>query len=183
MGVVLSTVGITVGHELVHHKSRFKQACGGILLASVCNGSFKIQHVRGHHQYVATPLDTSSAPMGVSVYQQIPHAIIHNFQSAWKLESERLQKLGLPFWHWRNELLGWSLLSLFMLFVITSHYGPWGALGFLGQSLVAIVLLEIVNYIEHYGLQRKQLPNGRYEPVTEAHSWNSPALLTNLLLF
>ena len=56
MGVVLSTVGITVGHELVHQKSRFEQACGGILLASVCNGSFKIQHVRGHHQYVATPL-------------------------------------------------------------------------------------------------------------------------------
>ena len=70
-----------------------------------------------------------------------------------------------------------------MLFVITSYYGSWGALGFLSQSLVAIVLLEIVNYIEHYGLQRKQLPNGRYEPVTEAHSWNSPALLTNLLLF
>ena len=183
MGVVLSTVGITVGHELVHHKSRFEQACGGILLASVCNGSFKIEHVRGHHQYVATPLDASSAPMGVSVYQQIPHAITRNFQSAWKLESERLQKLGLPFWHWRNELLGWSSLSLCMLFVITSYYGSWGALGFLSQSLVAIVLLEIVNYIEHYGLQRKQLPNGRYEPVTEAHSWNSPALLTNLLLF
>ena len=83
----------------------------------------------------------------------------------------------------RNELLGWSLLSLCMLFVITSHYGPWGALGFLCQSLVAIVLLEIVNYIEHYGLQRKQLPNGRYEPVTETHSLSSPALLTNWLLF
>ena len=68
MGVVLSTVGVTVGHELVHHKSRFEQACGGILLASVCNGSFKIEHVRGHHQYVATPLDASSAPMGVSVH-------------------------------------------------------------------------------------------------------------------
>ena len=121
--------------------------------------------------------------MGVSVYQQIPHAITRNFQSAWKLESERLQKLGLPFWHWRNELLGWSSLSLCTLCVIASYYGFWGALGFLSQTLVSIVLLEIVNYIEHYGLQRKQLPNGRYEPVTEAHSWNSPALLTNLLLF
>lgn len=183
MGAVLSTAGITVAHELVHRKSPLESNAGGLLLASVCLGSFKVEHVRGHHQYVGTPEDASSAPLGRTVYSCILSAILSNFFKAWELEAQRLAKNGRSAWHWSNEVLGWSLASGGLLFLLVQQHGVWGGLGFLGQSLVATSLLEVVNYVEHYGLQRRALGNGRYEAVSAAHSWNSSALLTNLLLF
>lgn len=51
------------------------------------------------------------------------------------------------------------------------------------MAIGAIIYLEAINYIEHYGLSRKQLPNGEYEKVTILHSWNSPHRFTNYLLF
>ena len=156
---------------------------GGLLLAAVCYAGFKVEHVRGHHVHVSTPEDASSSRYGQSLYSFLPHAYKHNFLNAWRLESERLKRKGLPALHWRNELIWWYAISALFLLGFSLAFGWLGAIFFLGQSVMAFTLLEIVNYVEHYGLHRRRLDNGRYERTTPEHSWNSNFLLTNLFLF
>ena len=183
IGTISSVMAITVAHELIHKNERLEQLTGGILLATVCYGGFKIEHVRGHHVHVSTPDDASSARFGESLYGFVPRAICRNVRNAWRLEAQRLQQKGLPVWSRHNELLGWHGLSLAFALLLFALFGWQGLLLFLGQSLVAIVLLETVNYIEHYGLHRRRGDDGRYERVTHQHSWNSSHRLSNLLLF
>jgi alkane 1-monooxygenase len=182
-GVVGGIVAINVAHELIHKSAKLEQAAGGLLLASVCYGGFKIEHVRGHHVHVSTPQDASSARFGQNVYAFVAQSVPRNMAAAARLEAARLQKLGLGFWHWRNELLLWHGLSLLLLIAFTLWLGAAGAVFFIAQSIGAFVSLEIINYIEHYGLERQKLADGRYERTTHLHSWNSNYLLTNLMLF
>lgn len=183
VGTVMGAIGITVSHELIHKDPLLEQSAGGILLAAVCYAGFKVEHVRGHHVNVSTPEDASSARFGQSLYQFLPHAYKHNFLNAWNLEAQRLKRKGLPALHWRNELVWWYALSAAMLVGFTLALGWLGAVFFLVQAAMAFTLLEIVNYVEHYGLHRRKLDNGRYERTSPAHSWNSNFLLTNLFLF
>ncbi|MFI8580449.1 alkane 1-monooxygenase [Ectopseudomonas khazarica] len=183
VGTVMGAIGITVSHELIHKDAVLEQNAGGLLLAAVCYAGFKVEHVRGHHVHVSTPEDASSSRFGQSLYAFLPHAYKHNFLNAWRLEAERLQRRGLPALHWRNELIWWYAISALLLLGFSLAFGWLGALFFLGQALMAFTLLEIVNYVEHYGLHRRKLDNGRYERTTPHHSWNSNFLLTNLFLF
>ncbi|WP_061242517.1 alkane 1-monooxygenase [Ectopseudomonas composti] len=183
VGTVMGAIGITVSHELIHKDAPLEQNAGGLLLAAVCYAGFKVEHVRGHHVHVSTPEDASSSRFGQSLYAFLPHAYKHNFLNAWRLEAERLKRRGQPALHWRNELIWWYSTSALFLLGFTLAFGWLGALFFLGQALTAFTLLEIVNYVEHYGLHRRKLDNGRYERTTPHHSWNSNFLLTNLFLF
>lgn len=183
VGIVMGVTGIVAAHELVHKRSRFEQQVGGLLLSLVCYGGFKVEHVRGHHFTVSTPEDQSSARFNQSIYHFLPRAYYGNFMSAWRLEAKRLRARGVPAFSLRNEVLRLTLLSLCICLVFAYAMGLAGVIYFLGQSFVAVTLLEIVNYIEHYGLHRRKLPNGRWERVTPKHSWNSPFLLTNLFIF
>ena len=183
VGTVMGAIGITVSHELIHKDPTLEQNAGGLLLAAVCYAGFKVEHVRGHHVHVSTPEDASSSRFGQSLYAFLPHAYKHNFLNAWKLEAERLKRRGLPALHWRNELIWWYAISALFLLGFTLALGALGALFFLGQAFIAFTLLEIVNYVEHYGLHRRKLDNGRYERTNAHHSWNSNFLLTNLFLF
>jgi alkane 1-monooxygenase len=183
VGTVMGAIGITVSHELIHKDPTLEQNAGGLLLAAVCYAGFKVEHVRGHHVHVSTPEDASSSRFGQSLYAFLPHAYKHNFLNAWKLEAERLKRRSLPALHWRNELIWWYAISALFLLGFTLALGPLGALFFLGQAVIAFTLLEIVNYVEHYGLHRRKLDNGRYERTNAHHSWNSNFLLTNLFLF
>ncbi len=183
VGTVTGAIGITVAHEFIHKDPQLEQNAGGLLLAAVCYAGFKVEHVRGHHVHVSTPEDASSSRFGQSLYAFLPHAYKHNFLNAWALEKERLQRRGLPVLHWRNELIWWYAISSSFLLGFCLAFGWMGALFFLGQSFVALTLLEIVNYVEHYGLHRRKQANGRYERTNPHHSWNSNFLLTNLFLF
>jgi len=183
VGACAAIIGINVAHELIHKDSRIEQWAGGLLLASVCYAGFKVEHVRGHHVHVSTPEDASSSRYNQSLYAFLPKAYVRNFTAAWKLEAARLARLGLPAAHWRNELIWWYGISLSLAAVCGALWGWMGVLFFFGQSFFAATLLEIVNYIEHYGLHRRRLENGKYERVTPAHSWNSNHLFTNVLLF
>jgi alkane 1-monooxygenase len=183
VGVAMGGIGITVAHELIHKDPALERNAGGLLLAAVCFGGFKVEHVRGHHVNVSTPEDASSARFGQSLYRFLPHAYKHNFLNAWKLEAERLQRKGLEPFSRHNELVGWYGLSAAFLLGFTVAFGWRGAVFFLAQSFLAFTMVEITNYVEHYGLHRRKLENGRYERTTPAHSWNSNHLLTNLLLF
>ena len=200
IGLVGGAVAINPAHELIHKQTRLERRAGGLLLASVSYGGFKIEHLLGHHVHVATPKDGSTARLGESVYGFILRALWRNPLRALELEREshaRRQQASRHQQAWsllRSELVGWYLASvgfalLCVLVVMQSADAPWwlGLAYFIGQSLVAISLLEIINYVEHYGLLRRTITEGsragQPERVDVTHSWNSSYAFTNLLLF
>lgn len=180
---IVGGLGINVAHELIHKDGKLETWAGGLLLSLVCYAGFKVEHLRGHHVHVSTPEDASSSRYNQSLYNFLPQAYTRNFLNAWKLEAQRLQRKGHKALSWRNELIWWYTISALALTGFTIAFGWLGAAYFLGQSFIAFTLLEIVNYLEHYGLHRRKLDNGRYERTTPEHSWNSNYFLTNVFLF
>jgi len=180
---IVGGLGINVAHELIHKDEKLETRAGGFLLSLVCYAGFKVEHLRGHHVHVSTPEDASSSRYNQSLYNFLPQAYMRNFLNAWKLEAERLQRKGHKALSWRNELIWWYSISALALAGFTIAFGWLGAVFFLGQSFIAFTLLEIVNYLEHYGLHRRKLDNGRYERTGPEHSWNSNYFLTNVFLF
>ncbi len=181
-GIIGGVISINVAHELIHKNESMEKNSGGLLLSLVTYGGFKIEHVRGHHVDVSTPKDASSAKYNQSLYHFLPRAYFHNLVNAWRLEKKVLNREGKSAWHYSNELFVWYGFSLLWLLILSLLLGWQGAVFFIGQSFVAFTLLEIINYIEHYGLRRNKQSNGRYERVTHHHSWNSNYFLTNILL-
>ena len=179
VGAVSGTLAITAAHELIHKQSKLEQWAGGILLSSVCYGGFKIEHIYGHHVHVSTPQDASSAKYGQSVYHFLPRAVYFNTRNAWRLEAARLQRHKLSQWH--NEMIRWSAFSFAFALSAYLLFGVAGIVFFIGQSVVAFCELEVINYIEHYGLERQKTTSG-YERVRPEHSWNSSYRLMNYFL-
>ncbi len=183
VGAIGGILPINAGHELVHKPTRLEQTTGGLVLATVCYGSFKTEHVYGHHAWVSTPRDHSSAPRGANIYTFVPDSIFHNVLGGFTLEAARLARRGFKAFSWRNELIWWTLTSCALTVFFGWKFGLLGVVFFLAQSLIAIVHLEIINYVEHYGLSRNLEPSGRFEKVTPMHSWNSSYFFTNAFLF
>ncbi|WKB51699.1 alkane 1-monooxygenase [Eleftheria terrae] len=184
MGCLGGVLAINTAHELIHKPGRLERAGGGLLLASVGYGSFKIEHIYGHHVDVATPADGSTARRGEHVYGFILRALRHNIARAYALERHHARRRGQSWHWWRSETSGWLLASAcFAGACGVIAGGPIGVAYFVGQAFFSVCLLEIINYIEHYGLQRRRGPDGRYERVDPRHSWNSDFLLSNLMLF
>jgi alkane 1-monooxygenase len=182
-GIISSVLAINVAHELIHKRERLEPWAGGALLSTVCYFGFKIEHVRGHHVHVSTPQDASSARLGQNTYAFVLAALWRNTHAAWRLEAQRLRARGLSPLHWRNELLWWALLSAGFACAFGAWLGAVGVLFFLAQSAIAAMSLEIINFVEHYGLERREIAPGRYERTTHLHSWNSSYLISNLILF
>ena len=182
-GIVGGILAINTAHELIHKPGRLEPAVGGWLLASVGYHGFKIEHIRGHHVHVSTPLDASSARYGQSLWDFLPRAMWRNTRNAWALETQRLQSKGLRWWSPRNGMLQWTLAWLGFAAAATAWLGAVGLAFFLLQGLFAAGALEVINYIEHYGLERRWLADGRFERTTHLHSWNSDYALSNLMLF
>jgi alkane 1-monooxygenase len=182
VGSVTGGLGITIAHELGHRASRLDRAIAKALLVSVCDGSFFVEHIRGHHVRVGTPDDPATAPRGMSVYRFIVRSTVGSFVHAWHLEALRLAQRGRSTWHPANWVLTGSLLSLALLVICVAAAGMKGGVLFVVQSAWAIVLLETINYIEHYGLMRRRV-NDRYEPVREEHSWDADFVVSNWVLF
>ncbi len=187
LGVVGGILAINTGHELIHRSSHVERLLGGLLLATVGYGVFKVEHVRGHHLRVATADDPATARLGESVYVFVPRAVLGVYCHGWQLEAERLRRQGHSPWQafWRNEVLHWCCLSLGLLALAVwlTSAPAWTILALaLGMGLVAIIELEMVDYIEHYGLTRGQDSQGRVEPVGYAHSWDYSGFLSNAFL-
>lgn len=183
MGLLCGIFGINVGHELGHRVNKFEQFLAKALLLSSQYLHFFIEHNKGHHKHVATPLDPASAKMGESLYLFYPRTIIGSYISAWAIANKEQGKKqnGLPFW--KNEMLQFSLLQLLMLVLIFGFFGTNILLCYLLAAFMGIALLESVNYIEHYGLQRNEIEPGKFERPLPEHSWNSNHVLGRIMLF
>jgi len=183
MGVMCGTFGINVGHELGHRRSRHERILAKIALMTSLYMHFYIEHNRGHHKHVSTEHDPASARYGETVYAFWLRSIVGGYRSAWRLEQERLARKALPAISWANEMLRFHLIQGGWLLAIGLLFGSQALLMYGLAALMGILLLETVNYIEHYGLRREALPSGHYERVQPHHSWNSDHVLGRLLLF
>ncbi len=182
-GIVTGGIGITVAHELGHRRPWIDRVISCVLLSTVAYMHFFVEHNKGHHSRVATEDDPASARFGESLYQFLPRTVIGSFKSALTIEGAKLKQLGLPFWNWRN-LMVWSVaIPLMITLGLSFAFGMKAAMFFLVQAGIAVLLLETVNYIEHYGLRRVRDSAGQYEKVSVSHSWNSNRYLSNALLF
>jgi alkane 1-monooxygenase len=181
-GLTTGAIGITFAHELVHRPGKWERALGEVLLASVCYAHFAIEHVFGHHRYVATSRDPATARFGETLFRFLPRTLLGGARSAWHLESARLGKRGLSIWSWSNRFVRYALTQAVVLVALAGSLGAPAILAFAGQACVAVAMLETINYVEHYGLVRRELGPDRYEPVMPWHSWNSCHRVSNWIL-
>lgn len=183
MGLLCGTFGINVGHELGHRTNRFEQQLAKALLLTSLYMHFYIEHNRGHHKRVSTPEDPSSAREGESVYAFYIRSIVGSYRSAWEISEKERSKKNISFWHPRNEMLMFQLLQIGFVGGIATLFGLMTAVWFVGAAVIGFLLLETVNYIEHYGLQRKKTGAESYERPQPVHSWNSDHVVGRLVLF
>jgi alkane 1-monooxygenase len=183
MGLMCGVLGINVAHELGHRSTWYEQLMAKMLLLTSIYMHFFIEHNRGHHKNVSTKEDPSSARKGENVYAFWIRSVVFAYLSAWKLEAKRLNKKGLPVFTFRNEMIVFQLVQVFFLSVIFLFWGFQTGIYFLAAAVIGFLLLETVNYIEHYGLERSKTEKGNYERVMPHHSWNSDHVMGRLFLF
>lgn len=183
IGVLLGAMGINIAHELGHRQNKFEVFLAQALLLPNLYLHFTIEHNRGHHKYVSTPRDPATARLNESLYAFWLRSILGQYFSAWKLEAERLELEGKKFWSLNNQMIQFLIVELAYLSVIFLLFDSKAIIFALIVSLIGVMLLETVNYIEHYGLTRKEVSEGIYESVKPTHSWNSSHELGRIILF
>jgi len=180
---VINGVAINTAHELSHKHDKVEQLLSLAALAPTGYGHFRVEHPYGHHKRAATPEDPASSKMGETFWEFLPRTVIGSFKSAIEIETRRLQRKGKGFWTTENELLqGWAM-SAGLYATLVTIFGkkviPFIAI----QAVYGFGLLEVINYVEHYGLKREDLGNGKYARTMPEHSWNSNNIVTNLFLY
>ena len=183
MGLLCGVFGINVGHELGHRVNRAEQTLAKILLLSSLYMHFSIEHNKGHHKRVATPEDPSSARYGEWIYGFYFRTLIFGYLSAWQIANAEQKKKNKPAISISNEMVLFHLIEIALVLIILLFFGWLITLYFLTSAIIGILLLETVNYIEHYGLQRKTTGDGKYERAMPEHSWNSDHVIGRLFLF
>ena len=182
MGLCCGILGINIGHELGHRKYQYERWMAKINLMTSLNMHFMHEHNLHHHRMVSTPEDPATAKFGEPLYAFWIRSILGVYGWAWKLESQRLKKKGISFWSFQNQMITDHLIEASLLVAIGYFFGAATTGYFLIAALIGHLLLETVNYIEHYGLKRNK-QGDRYERVMPHHSWNSDHILGRLNLF
>ncbi|MEM6965964.1 MAG: alkane 1-monooxygenase [Bacteroidota bacterium] len=172
---------INNAHELGHRRNKFEQFLSKLLLLTSLYMHFFIEHNRGHHKHVATDDDPASSRYGENIYAFYLRTVSGSWMSAWQLEAKRIKKTDAQFWSWENEMLRFQVIQLGLLLLIGLTFGVSVLLSFMVGAIIGFLLLETVNYIEHYGLRRKKKARG-YERTLPVHSWNSNHPLGRLIL-
>ena len=169
VGLLIGSIGINVAHELGHRKTRGEQLLAQILLLPGLYMHFFIEHNRGHHRHVATPHDPATSRQGQTVYAFWLRSVALSYVDAWRLDRQLMTKF--------------TIVELAYLSLVTWAFGWAGLALAVGAAVFGFLMLETVNYIEHYGLLRRQNEHGRYEPVLPIHSWNSDHELGRIVLY
>jgi alkane 1-monooxygenase len=179
----LNGIAINTAHELGHKKEHLERWFAKIALAPTGYGHFFIEHNRGHHVRVATPEDPASSRLGESFWAFLPRTVLGSLRNGWGLERSRLHRMGKQTFSARNDVLNAWAMTVMLWVALTAAFGV-GILPYLViQAVFGFCLLEAVNYLEHYGLVRQRLENGRWERVSPRHSWNNNNVTTNLFLY
>ena len=181
-GMITGAVGITFAHELMHQKTKLERFLADVLMAMAFYGHFRTEHVFVHHRYVGTKKDAVTARFNESFYIFFLRVIPQCFISAWSVEAQKLATKNKSTFNMANPFYTYAAVA--SLFVLLSFIigGTYGITLFFIQALVAILHLEVVNYIEHYGLSIKEISENKYEPTKPHHSWNANHAASNLLL-
>lgn len=179
VGGVTGALGITFAHELGHSRARGERLLAWMLMGSVLYAHFMVEHYRGHHRRAATDADPASARRGESVWRFLPRTVLGGWRSAWALEASHRVRLGRS---WLRSPLAWaSVLQAGGLVALGFLAGLQGLVFWLVQAAYAVLLLETINYIEHYGLRRSHTAGGP-EPFGVQHAWNADHAVSNALL-
>ncbi len=188
--LVTGGIGITVAHELGHKKSSLERFYSKVLLMTTCYMHFYIEHNRGHHVLVATPEDPATATKNENFYAFWVKSVFKGYVHAWHIENERLKRIAKSAFSIHNNMIWFTVLPILFGALLTAIFSLmagtilWSvAAFFFAQSILGFTLLELVNYVEHYGILRKEVSPGRYERVTPIHSWNASHLVSNFFLF
>jgi alkane 1-monooxygenase len=183
MGLLCGVLGINIGHELGHRSSKWDQFLGEVLLLTSLNTHFLPYHNEGHHREVATPDDAATAKKGQTLFSFWITSHFGSYVKAWKIENNRMKRSGKSMFSLSNKMITYSIANLVLLFGIYYYFDFKVLLAFIFAAVIGILLLETVNYIEHYGLLRHKNDSGRYERVKHWHSWNSDHQIGRLMLF
>jgi alkane 1-monooxygenase len=173
-GVTTGVFGMLAAHELVHSKRKGERVLGAVMLSAMTYRHFRVAHVHVHHRYAATLRDSATARLGEGFYAFLLRTLPGQFLEAWRFE--RMRCTGRAFL--KSRIVADIAVALLSFAAVTALWGAKGLLFFALQSLVAITVLELFNYIAHYGLLRRE-----GEPLSDRHSWNSSNVLVNLLIF
>ena len=182
MGLLCGAFGINVGHELGHRRFLYERTLAKALLLTSLYTHFYIEHNKGHHKNVSTKEDPSSARKWEPIYLFYFRTVIFGYLSAWEIAADDQKRKGKPVLHFSNQMIQFQLLQIIFLAAIYFFFGKDITLSFMASACIGFLLLETVNYIEHYGLQRKKTAEG-YERAMPEHSWNSSHILGRLMLF
>ena len=171
-GLIAGAFGITISHELLHSKSSFDRWLAWVQLTSINYTHLLIQHVQGHHVWAATPNDPASARLGQTLYEFLPRSLIYGYLDAWKHESKRVNRFKSPNHLRQNKMVRHtgSMIACNLLVLYFCGVGAWVSFALIG--LIASSSLEITNYAQHYGLERKKLGPDKYEPMTPHFAWH-----------
>jgi alkane 1-monooxygenase len=176
-------IAINTAHELGHKRASLERWLSKVALAQTGYGHFFIEHNRGHHVRVATPEDPASSRLGESFWEFLPRTVAGSLKSSWELEAKRLRRMGKSVWSIHNDILNaWAMTAVLfgsLVVVFGAIVLPYLVL----QAVLGFSLLEVVNYLEHYGLLRGKRDDGRYEITRPEHSWNSNNVASNVLLY
>lgn len=183
MGLLCGTFGINVGHELGHRVNKWEQSMAKALLLTSLYMHFFTEHNKGHHKRVATPEDPSSARYNEPVYLFYFRTVIFSYISAWHIANDETRKRKRPVFSLYNEMVQFTFIQAALVILIYFFFGAPVLLYFFAAATMGFLLLETVNYIEHYGLVRKSTGDGKYERAMPAHSWNSDHVLGRIFLF
>ena len=182
VGVMSGVIGIVYAHELMHQKTKHERWLADLILASVLYSHFRSEHLQVHHRYVGTPRDPVTARYNEGFIAYFGRVLRTCPPSAFRAEVAMLARKGLPWWHRNNPFWRYGALQLGLLALAFAIGGGWGLALFVWQGFVAFWQLELTNYIEHYGLTRRHLGDGKYEPVRPHHSWNASHKASNWLM-
>jgi alkane 1-monooxygenase len=181
IGISNGSLGITVGHELIHRMNRWERSLGMTVLATTGYAHFAIEHIGGHHKWVATPKDNGTARLGQSFYSFWFRQIINQYRSAVHVENERLHRAGRKALDVHNRLIWWDAAELALIAALVAAFGPWVIVYFVAESFLAQTLLAVTTYIQHYGMQRKQV-DGKYIRPGRMDAWDCSNRLSCWLL-
>lgn len=183
VSIAMSSNGINVAHELGHRTTRWEKTLSKILLIPSLNMHFYIEHNFGHHLHAATPEDPASARYNQSVYAFWFTSNVGQYFKAWRIQKDLLRREGRGFFSIKNDMLWYTVIQLGYLLAVYLLLGPLILLVAVAMAISSLLLLETINYIEHYGLRRAKTESGRYERVQEIHSWNSNHVLGRIMLY